>query len=185
MLHLRYPYEMGGAYWLFNMAYTQVSMFVALSLGSMTKEAAISVSDLGRIAVASASLWALSILMLVVFSENWFKHTFYQPTRAWEYNKTLFDTGLVEYRMFIFDDHRKYYHWYEEQVKEWLGEVWNELHHTKPAWFTEEAIRSVPIDLIPHMESIREEFEADEGGGIERMSSSVKIFGDAFKGAIE
>ena len=44
-------------------------------------------------------------------------------------------------------DHREYYCWYEDLVKEWLGEVWDDLHHTKPAWFTEDAIKRIPLDF--------------------------------------
>ena len=31
--------------------------------------------------------------------------------------------------------------WYAEEIKEWLSEVWEELHETKPVWFTDEVRR--------------------------------------------
>ena len=159
MLHLRHPYELGGAYWLLNMAYTQLGLFVALSIGSTTKATTISESDLRMIAMILSGGWLTAMITLLVSREKGSRNTFYQPMRAWEYNKALFDTGIDEYRMIIFDDHRKYYRWYEGEVKEWLAEVWDELHHTKPVWFTEEAVESVPLDLIPHSnhDSVREE----------------------------
>ena len=97
-------------------------------------------------------------------SEKGFKHTFYQTTRAREYNKALFDTGDDEYRMSVFTDHPSYYQHYEKELKEWLAEVWDDLHSSKPSWFTEEAISKIPIRLIPNIdaESVREEM-GDEG----------------------
>jgi len=108
MLHMRHPYEMGGAYWLFNMVYTQISIFAVLRLGSTSsaiKGASIQPEHLWAITISLVSLWFLSIVMLLIFSEKGFRHTFYKPTRAWEYNRALFDTGIDEYRMFIFGDH--------------------------------------------------------------------------------
>ena len=102
--------------------------------------------------------------------------------RAWEYNKALFDTEIDEYRMFIFDDHREYYRWYEGEVKERLAEVWDELHHTKPAWLTEELIKTIPLDLIPHIESVKEELGNKLKG---RRRSSVRILGEALKTAAD
>ena len=85
MLHLRHPYEMGGAYWLFNMAYTQISVFVVLNLGTTAKEAVIQLSDLRIIAISLAGLWLTAIVSLLAFGEKGYMHTFYQRMRAWEY----------------------------------------------------------------------------------------------------
>ena len=92
MLHTRHPYELGGAYWLFNMAYTQFSIYVVLHLrGSDATITAgdsrrlIGQADLWTIAIALTCLWVVAILVLLKFSEEGFRHTFYQTTRAWEY----------------------------------------------------------------------------------------------------
>jgi len=66
MLHCRHPYEVGGAYWLFDMAYTQVSIFVVLSIGSTAKGAAISDSDLRMIAMILSGGWLTAMITLLV-----------------------------------------------------------------------------------------------------------------------
>jgi len=86
--------------------------------------------------------------------------------------------------MFVFDDHRKYYQWYERKVKEWLGEVWDDLHSKKPAWLTEEVIRNIPLDLVPNIESLKAEMEMEMGEESEkqkrrRRKSSAEIIGAA------
>ena len=156
------------------MAYTQVGIFVALSLQSTTKGVAIDKNDLWIIAMILSGGWATAMIVLLVFSERGYKHTFYQTTRAWEYSKALFDTRDDEYRMSIFDDHREYYRWYESHVKEWLAEVWGNLHHTKPVWFNDEIVKSISHELIPNIESI------EQSGGQEimreqRRKSSVTL----------
>ena len=90
-------------------------------------------------------------------------HTFFQLTRAWEYNKAMFDTGDDEYRMLVFEAHETYFMWYKDEIKEWLGEAWHRLNTEKPAWFTEGVLRTVPIELIPHyqLESVREEMDEE------------------------
>jgi len=184
MLHMRHPYELGGAYWLFNMAYTQVGVFVALSIRSTTKGTAISENELRIIAMVFSGGWLTAMITLLVSREKGFRNTCYQPTRAFEYDKALFDTGIDEYRMSIFDDHREYYRWYEGEVKEWLAKVWDDLHSKKPAWLTEEAIKNIPLDLIPNIESLKAEMEMETEEESEqqkrrRRKSSVEIIGTA------
>ena len=88
--------------------YTKVSMFVALKLQSTTKGAAINENDLWVIAIILSGAWLTAMITLLMSSEKGLRQTFYQATRAWEYNKVLFDTGIDEYRMSIFTDHREY-----------------------------------------------------------------------------
>jgi len=86
--------------------------------------------------------------------------------------------------MSIFTDHRKYYQWYEREAKEWLLEVWGDLHSKKPAWLTKEVIRNIPLDLIPNIESLKGEMEMELGEESEqqksrRRKSSVETIGAA------
>ena len=69
-------------------------------------------------------------------------------------------------------------------MKAWLGEVWDDLHSKKPAWLTEEAIRSIPLDLIPNIESLKGGMEMEMGEESEQQKrrgrkSSVEIVGAA------
>ena len=157
MLHARHPYEMGGFYWMFNMFYTQVMLFVVVNVrrSNNSEEAEnlfITGERLWTLAVWLSSLWFVAVAVLLLYCEKGFKHTFFQLTRAWEYNKSLFDTGDDEYRMYIFTDHQAYYMWYKEEIKEWLDEAWDRLHREKPVWFTQNVVKSVPIDILPNME---------------------------------
>jgi len=47
-------------------------------------------------------------------------------------------------------------------LKEWLVDVWDDLHSKKPTWLTDEAIRMIPLDLIPNINHLGVQGEMDE-----------------------
>jgi len=50
----------------------------------------------------------------------------------------------------VFDDHPSYFAHYQDEIKEWLGEKWNDWHSTgRPGWLTEELIVRIPGRLLP------------------------------------
>jgi len=172
MLHLRHPNEMGGAYWLFNMAYTQISMFLILSMSSAPEGAAISKGDLWIVAIVLASLWVTAIVVLLRFSEKGFEHTFYETVTSKQIQFLRFQVGDNRTKMTILTTvHRAIWKKFAGEMREWLGEVWNELHQTKPIWFGDDVVRKIPMDFIPHIShaSVRSEMTKHgltDGGGL-------------------
>jgi len=167
ILHARHPYEMGGAYWLFNMFYTQIMLFVAVWLGSNTDNQEVEHLLLGKdrlwiVTTCLFLLWVFSLTILLVSCERGFIHTFFQLTRAWEYNRAMFDTGDDEYRMYIFTDHESYFMWYKGEVKEWLSKAWERMHREKKDWFNKVDLTSIPLELVPNFEheSVKEEMRS-------------------------
>jgi len=75
----------------------------------------------------------------------------------------------------IFTEHETYYRGYKEEVVEWLGEVWEDLHTKRPKWFTEKLIRSIPGDYIPHAEGV---IEGNGGGGRGRENGEYHAHGE-------
>jgi len=55
----------------------------------------------------------------------------------------------------------------------WLNVVWEELHQTKPEWFTEDIVANLPPDLIPHAkhEVFQEEIDSFKKSSVRRRSS--------------
>ena len=155
MLQARHPYELGGAYWLFNMIYTQASVFVVLAVRAKRDvdddKLAFQQNDLWLIAGILLGLWILAIIMLLYFSEEGFQHTFYQRLTGFEFSKQRFISGNDEIRMSVFDDHESYYLRYKGEIIEWLQNIWDKLHAEKPAWFTEDVRRRIPEEFIPHL----------------------------------
>jgi len=157
-LHARHPYEMGGFYWLMNMVWTQASVFGAIKLkeefgrGVEEEEAGervVKEEDYMTLAAVLLLLWFVALLGLMFCSEKEFRKTFYRTRTAKQYNKALFDSGEDEIMAQIFTDHPSYYAHYEDEIKEWLGEKWNNWHASRPGWLTEELMGQIPGRLLP------------------------------------
>ena len=167
ILHARHPYEMGGAYWLFNMFYTQGMTFCVLWVRMKsqidTEELLVLDGDrLWALAAFLSTLWSIALLLLLLSVEKGFKHTFCQLMTAPEYNKAMFDTGDDEYRMYIFTDHEAYYMWYKDEIKEWLENSWERFNFERPPWFTEEASEMIPFNLIPYSHLSDKDLDKEE-----------------------
>jgi len=167
MLQMRHPYELGGAYWLFNMVYTQVSIFAVLyfktKIQKKDSDSNLAIQDHHLLVIASTLLvlWLLAMVAVLIYSEFGYKHTFYQTLRGWAYTRALFNTGDNEYRMMIFTTRQGEYMHYADEIRDWLSEVWQELHETKPDWFSEAVISRIPNEFIPNIrhQSVRDEMK--------------------------
>ena len=91
MVQARHPKELGGAFWLFNLMYTQASVFVVLFVRSNSnvsdEDRVLKQSELWTIASILLGLWVLSIVLLLKFSVKRFRHTFYQPMRGVDFGR--------------------------------------------------------------------------------------------------
>ena len=194
-LHARHPKEMGGFYWLMNMVFTQASVFGAIRMkkefgwqieeevGEM--ERMVKEEDHMMIATVLLLLWFVALLGLMFGSEKELRRTFYSMRTGKQYNEALFRSGKDEIMVKIFADHVCYFAHYEGEIKEWLGERWNDWHASRPGWLTEELIERIPGRLLPggEDESVLGEIESEGGGekereiflsGNNRRSSSVR-----------
>ena len=174
-LHARHPYEMGGFYWLMNMVVTQASVFGAIRMkeefGRQIEEDVgerfVKEEDHMTITTMLFLLWFVALLGLMFGSEKEFRKTFYSTRTAKQYNKALFRSGEDEIMIQVFADHPSYYAHFEDEIKEWLGEKWNDWHASRPGWLTEELLGQIPGRLLPggEDEGVLGEIELGEGGG--------------------
>ena len=176
-LHSRHPYEMGGFYWLMNMVFTQASVFGAIKLkeefgrqieddvGEM--ERVVKEEDYMTIATMLLLLWIVALLGLMFGSEKELRNTFYSTRTGKQYNEALFRSGEDEIMIQVFTDHPSYYAHFEDEIKEWLGENWNDWHASRPGWLTEELTAQIPGRLLPggEDEGALGEIEMSEGEG--------------------
>ena len=126
----------------------------------------------------------IAIVCLILFSESGLKNTFYSPLTCRGFQTKLFRRGDDRTKLkVIISTHKSILREIESEVKDWLLEVWDELHHTKPSWFTEDAIRRIPLEFIPNIESVKEGM--DEGGWEEegelRVETTRNMIGRAYR----
>jgi len=175
MVHLRHPKEVGGFYWMLNMVYTQVSVFVALaSIGEIDdSERAIKKRELWIIGVVLSLLWLLALFLLLRFSAPAYRHTFYNLLTTKQYNHLFFKDGDNRTRMkLITQSDRGSWRVFEDEVREWLTEVWGDLINEKPTWLTENLIAKIPQDLLP---SIQYSEISGSRSGIQRVGLALKL----------
>jgi len=175
-LHARHPKEMGGFYWLMNMVWTQASVFGAIKLkeefgrgmeedvGEI--ERVVKDEDYLMIATVLLLLWFVALLGLMFCSEKELRKTFYSTRTAKQYNEALFRSDDDEIMIQVFSDHPSYYAHLEDEIKEWLGEKWNDWHASRPGWLTEELIERIPGRLLPGGgdKGVLEEIDGDGDG---------------------
>jgi len=170
-LHARHPYEMGGFYWLMNMVWTKAGVLGGIKLkeefgggveGEEVGERVVKEEYYLTIATVLLLLWFVALLGLMFGSEEELRKTFYSMMTAEQYTKALFDSGEDEIMAEIFDDHPSYYASFEDEIKEWLGEKWNDWHASRPGWLTEELIERIPVRLLPGGEDVNVLEEMDE-----------------------
>ena len=193
-LHARHPYEMGGFYWLMNMVVTQASVFGAIRMkeefGRQIEEDVgerfVKEEDHMTIATMLFLLWFVALLGLIFGSEKKLRKTFYSFMTGRQYNEALFRSGEDEIMIHIFTDHPSYYAHFEDEIKEWLGEKWNDWHASRPGWLTEELIERIPGRLLPggEDEEVLEEI-GDEGGGEREIFLSGRNRRGSILGTIE
>ena len=159
MIHFRMPLELGGSYWLFTMAYTQVSVFAALGAKSYYgagegEEGEIFTQErLILIAVVLSLLWMAAMGVLITCCEKEYRHTFYAKWTGSDYQRLRFEEGDDQTRMKIVTTvHRALWSGFEDQIRHWLESEWGNLHANKPHWFSEDIAKLIPVDLIPNIE---------------------------------
>ena len=125
---------MGGFYWLMNMVFTQASVFGAIKLKEEfgrhieedDGERFVKEEDYMTIAMMLLLLWFVALLGLMFCSEKELRKTFYSTRTAKQYNEALFRSDDDEIMIQVFSDHPSYYAHLEDEIKEWLGEKWND-----------------------------------------------------------
>jgi len=182
---------MGGFFWLFNMIYTQASIYAVLALKEPVEEGskAMTTEEIAVICAALSTTWLLSTITLLAFSEKGYLHTFYGTWTARDFQAKRFQEGDDRTRMVIITTvHRRIWQHFQPAMKEWLEQEWESLHQNRPDWFTDSMVRHVPSDMVPNaqhdgvkLEMLKEideenEEETDGEDGEEKVILSFSSF---------
>jgi len=193
-LQARHPKEMGGFYWLMNMVWTQASVFGAIKLkeefGPGTEEEiemerVVKEEDYMTFATVLLLFWLVALLGLIFGSEKEFRRTFYSIMTGKQYNEALFRSGEDEIKMQVFATHSSYNRHFEEDIKQWLGENWNDWHVSRPGWLTGELIGRIPGRFLPGGEDGDVLGEIEVGEERELFMAGQKGRRKSLRGAIE
>ena len=135
--------------------------------------------DYLMIATVLLLLWLVALLGLMFGSEEEFRKTFYSFRTARGYSRALFDSGVDETMIQVLEDHRSYYERYQEEIKDWLSDNWENWHSERPVWLTEGVVAGIPLDLVPGGDLFEPERGGVEGGNGEVMIGREMSLGGA------
>lgn len=165
-LHLRHPYEMGGAAFSLSMLWAQAMPFVALSMFDEGKEEGLK-REMTVGLVGSFCLWLVLNVMFFCTIDLSYLNTFFGTTTAPQYTcKQFMNAKDDAIRWDAFGNKKiEYTKTIHPQVREWVAANIERWKREKPTWFN---VEKIPDEFLP-VEVL------EELGGAKRRRSSVSI----------
>jgi hypothetical protein len=171
----RHPNEVGGAYWLFGLLLTMVSLPVSIYIYLFSPYVDDNPIDIASFIVKY--IIPITTICLGVFFfniERKYLHTFWSTQKSKDYNMAYFLEGQSDKMKFeVFTNSRHQWVSIEEEVKKWVALNWAKWEEEQPEWFTDVMKAKVPVDFIPgagdarRRESVRREsVDAEAEGGV-------------------
>jgi len=167
----RHSYDCGGAYFTFNAFTTQVSNFAITYLFYKYSEDADKIPMLYPLFSGLFFVWLISYVLFLFLIDSKYRQTFYSFKTGYDFNKAYFlDNDEDEKKVIIFGCQQS--HWIDiaPDVEIWSHSKWAEWKATKPEWFTDNFIASVPDRYIPKDAVV----ELNRVAGGQRRRSSVR-----------
>ena len=210
IMQFRHPFDLGGAYWSFNLVLNQFLCFVAVFLytkfgkeivdSDSTPETDIEPS-LSSLAPTSAPvelvqypLWTfvislffltvLSFLGFLRFINRKYLVTFFDRRTGKQFLCDLWrSTETDKERIYVFSKHRSYYKTIEKEIKEWLSENWDKWEDEKEDWFCSKNLSRIPVDLLPEKIVTKYGGTSGERRSIKKMANlEEKVKRDSMRG---
>ena len=170
-VQLRHAYACGGAYFTFNAFTTQVSNFVIAYLFNKYSEDADKIPMLYTLLGGLFLVWLISYALFLYLIDSKYRQTFYSFKTGCDFTKAYFlDNDEDAKKVIIFGCQQS--HWIDiaPDVEIWSHSKWAEWKATKPEWFTDNFIASVPDRYIPKDVVV----ELNRVAGGQRRRSSVR-----------
>jgi len=163
LLHLRHPYELGGAFFSASMVWAQIFPFVALEFFFEGEKK----EELRAFLTTSCVSWfVLNVVFFATINTSHI-HTFFSFKTASMYTIERFQTNVIDSKKFsaAFESRMSFKKSIFAEIKQWVAANIEDWRRDKPDWFHVEAI---PDEYLPASVVAAE-------GGAKRRRSSVSI----------
>jgi hypothetical protein len=175
IVHFRHPNEVGGAYWLFGLLLTMVSLPVSIYIYLFSPYVGDNPIDIASFIVKYIIPMTTICLGVFFFNiERKYLHTFWSTQRSKDMSMAYFLEGESDdIKILVFGSSR--YHWVsiDGEIKKWVELNWAKWEEEQPEWFTDVIKATVPVDFIPQdgdarrKESVRRaSVDAEAEGGL-------------------
>jgi hypothetical protein len=153
-LVMRRSWFLGGIYFSFNLAMTQISIPICVNLYHTYYDGEDELDEMttGIITASLLSLWLTMFVYLVfVIIVPKYRKTFWNTQTGGQYSQSLFidNEGNDEFRSLIFTTNAAHWQPIEEEVQVWCLSNWSKWEAEKPEWFNAGLKASIPDDFIP------------------------------------
>lgn len=169
----RHPYELGGAYYTFNAFMTQASAFPIAYLYSeysIVKDK-MPLSTLIQIFCCTFFVWFISFGLFLFLIDEKHRKTFFSLKTGCDVSKAYFlENEDDEHKALIFGCQQGQWSDIANDVEKWSHSRWVDWNATKPEYFTDNFIASVPDRYIPRPYLI----ELKRAAGGERRKSTIR-----------
>jgi hypothetical protein len=165
-IHARHPYEMGGAYWTFNMFLALMSPFAAVYVyfRITEEEPVVEEGAMWNLVSALGGAWVATFCLFLKSMKAKYRKTFFSLETGSDITVSYFESMDDAVKSKVFTKNKILWTEIAPDAKAWLQEGWETWEEEQPAWFTEVWKSRVPDDMIPE----------DVGGGLGRKSSLGK-----------
>ena len=162
LLHLRHPYDLGGAMFTASVVWAQILPFVALEFFEGDKK-----EELRSFLTTSCASWFVLNLFFFAHINTSHIHTFFSFKTAPMYTIERFQTNVIDSKKFsaAFENRMSFKKSIHDEIKQWVAANIEDWRRDKPDWFHVEAI---PNEYLPASVVTAE-------GGAKRRRSSVSL----------
>jgi hypothetical protein len=173
--HFRHPLDVGGAYWLFGLVLTMVSLPVSQYIYLLSPYVDDNPTDIASFIVKyiiPTTTICLGVFFFII--EKKYLHTFWSTQRGKDLTMAYFLEGESDAMKFeVFSYSRHHWHSIEGEIKKWVELNWAQWEEQRPEWFTDQLKANVPVEFIPQdgdarkRESVRRaSVDAEAVGGL-------------------
>ena len=151
IVHFRHSFELGGAFWSFNVFSNQAFCFISVLLYGVYSDASKDVVEVLWKVVGG--LFIFSMLNFGLFLKSIDKNylwTFFDICTGEDYVVDRFREAENDAAKFVaFSIHPSFYKKINEDLMVWMNDNWSHWEETSPDWFTADAISNIPADMLP------------------------------------
>jgi hypothetical protein len=145
----RHPNEVGGAYWLFGLALTMVSLPMSMHVASPYVDEGV-INFASSIVKNFIPITALCFAVFFFNIKRKFWHTFWSTQKSNEYSMAYFLQGNSDaIKMNVLTKSRHHWVSIEGEVRNWIKLNWAKWEEEQPEWFTDQLKTRVPVEFIP------------------------------------
>ena len=150
--HLRHPNEVGGAYWIFGLCLSLLSLPLAATYyqSNVGDEAVAKIASMSCSVLLPSSLLLIVVVFLAIKKE--YRKTFWTTERGKDVTMGHMSSSEDMVKALVFVKNRMHWKSIEDDVEEWVRDNWERWMEEEPDWLDDNMKARIPPHMIPNDE---------------------------------